>query len=77
MRDFTGNEIRAGDEIVLATKFGSHGVGLVRRHVKAVFVDHILVHADPQEPLDKRQIGRVTSTDKAIVITSKFGKEAA
>lgn len=67
-KDFHGTEIKAGDVIALAC-IRRQRACLEQRFVREVHEDHIMVQRGPEEPTDKREIGRVTNFRYSIIIT--------
>ena len=67
-KDFHGNEIKAGDVIAVAMTSGCSAV-LRQRFVREVHPTHLVVQPGPEEPEDKRSIGRVTNFHNAIIIS--------
>ena len=68
-KDFHNRPFAAGDVIAVAMTQGSSGAVLRQRFVREVHPTHLVVQPAPEEPEDRRQIGRVTNFRNAIIIT--------
>lgn len=67
-KDFHGRVIQPGDVIAVAMLRGKTAT-LQQRFVREVHPTHLVVQQGPEEPEDRRGIGRVTNFRNAIVIS--------
>lgn len=66
-KDFLGRVIKAG-HVIAISKASSGGSWLERRFVREAHPDHLVVQSGPEEPTDRRGLGRVTNFANCIIV---------